>query len=62
MMRSAVLAGALLLIPNFAQAAGDNKKPQVQQLSKLEDEIRHELVMMPWYGVFDQISFKVDGR
>ncbi|MEJ7605532.1 MAG: BON domain-containing protein [Bryobacteraceae bacterium] len=24
-------------------------------------EIRHELVMMPYYGVFDNLSYKVDG-
>ena len=24
-------------------------------------EIRHELVMLPWYGVFDNLAYKVDG-
>jgi hyperosmotically inducible periplasmic protein len=24
-------------------------------------EIRHELVMLPWYGVFDHLAYKVDG-
>ena len=27
----------------------------------LVKEIRHELVMMPYYGVFDNVSFKVEG-
>jgi hyperosmotically inducible protein len=27
----------------------------------LEREVRHELVMLPYYGVFDNLAFKVDG-
>ena len=30
-------------------------------LSRLERQVRHELVMLPFYGVFDNLSFKVDG-
>lgn len=30
-------------------------------LSPLEDAVRHELVMLPYYGVFDNLEFKVDG-
>ena len=29
--------------------------------SKLAKEIRHELVMLPYYNVFDNLAFKVDG-
>jgi hyperosmotically inducible protein len=28
---------------------------------RLEKEVRHELVMLPYYGVFDDLAFKVDG-
>jgi hyperosmotically inducible protein len=28
---------------------------------RLEREVRHELVMLPYYGVFDNLVFKVDG-
>jgi hyperosmotically inducible protein len=28
---------------------------------RLEREIRHELVTLPYYGVFDNLGFKVDG-
>ena len=28
---------------------------------RLEREVRHELVMLPFYGVFDNFAFKVDG-
>jgi hyperosmotically inducible periplasmic protein len=29
--------------------------------SKLAQEVRHELVMLPYYGIFDDLAFKVDG-
>jgi hyperosmotically inducible periplasmic protein len=28
---------------------------------RLEREVRHELVMLPYYGVFDNLAFQVDG-
>ena len=28
---------------------------------RLEREVRHELMMLPYYGVFDNLAFKVDG-
>jgi hyperosmotically inducible protein len=30
--------------------------------SRLAKEIRHELVMLPYYNVFDNLAFKVDGN
>jgi hyperosmotically inducible protein len=53
------IAGAALLSP-FAYGAIDAGK-EVEGLSKLENEVRHELVMLPWYGVFDNLQFRVDG-
>ena len=29
--------------------------------SRLVHQVRHELVMLPYYGVFDNFSFKIDG-
>jgi len=28
---------------------------------RITREVRHELLMLPWFGVFDYIAFKVDG-
>lgn len=56
---NAVLAAALLLTPNIAFAATEDPG---RKITKFEDEIRRELVMMPWYSVFDQIQFKVEGN
>jgi hyperosmotically inducible protein len=50
------LAAAVLLTP-MAQAAVNNQP----KLSSLENEVRHELVMLPYFGVFDNLSFQVQG-
>jgi hyperosmotically inducible protein len=30
-------------------------------LSRLAQEVRHELVMLPYYSIFDDLAFRVDG-
>jgi hypothetical protein len=45
-----------LLVPAYAQS--ERSKGQ----DRLVREVRHELVMLPFYGVFDNLSFKVDGH
>jgi len=30
--------------------------------ASLSEKVRHELVMMPYYGIFDNMSFRVDGE
>lgn len=30
--------------------------------ARLEEQVRHELVMLPFYSVFDNLMFRVDGR
>src|SRR5437763_3585467 len=29
--------------------------------SRIAREVRHELVMLPYYGIFDDLAFRVDG-
>jgi hyperosmotically inducible protein len=52
-----VLAGALLAAPLLVQAAGSSGSAP----RSLEQRVRHELVMLPYYNVFDSLSFQVDG-
>jgi hyperosmotically inducible protein len=40
------------------QAAGALSQKSLDRIYK---EVRHELVMLPYYGVFDNLSYKVDG-
>ncbi|MBI1896891.1 MAG: BON domain-containing protein [Acidobacteria bacterium] len=46
------LAGATLLLADHKKASG---------YERFVREIRHELVMLPYYGVFDHLAYKVDG-
>src|ERR1051326_2442028 len=50
--------------PNAAQdqsmAANETLSPESQD--KLVREVRHELIMLPYYGVFDNLTFGIDGR
>jgi hyperosmotically inducible protein len=54
------VAGALLLVAPFAEAAISTSQGK-EGLTSLEKEVRHELVMLPWFGVFDNLEFQVDG-
>lgn len=29
--------------------------------ARVQKEVRHELLMLPWFGVFDNLEFRVDG-
>jgi hyperosmotically inducible protein len=55
-------AGALLFMP-VAQGAVSTAQGKAG-LSKLEKDVRRELVMLPYFGVFDNLEFQVseDGK
>lgn len=36
-------------------------QPSARSQERIQKEVRHELLMLPWFGVFDNISYKVDG-
>jgi len=42
------------------QPANESLSPEAED--KLIREVRHELIMLPYYGVFDNLTFRVDGR
>lgn len=55
---------ALAVIPLLIVAAEKDQKivsvPDRAQ-DRVAREVRHELIMLPFYGVFDNLAFKVDG-
>jgi len=53
MNRQSLPAVSLLAVCFLGSAVG-----QTQRITK---EVRHELVMLPYYGVFDNLSYRVDG-
>ena len=61
-----ILLSTLLAATAWAGAAQNKaKSPTPRDPAKyqawLEKEVRHELVMLPWYSVFDNLAFKVEG-
>lgn len=53
-MTNLLVAVAMIALPALANTK-DNK------LSPVEDKVRHELVMLPWTSIYDNLSFRVDG-
>ena len=59
------LAALLALVPLQAQKNKDKGSAVANSGAKGQDriarEVRHELVMLPYYGVFDNLAYRVDG-
>ena len=64
---SVALATAFLVAPAHAQKnrERDRKADAVNMngkgMDRIAREVRHELVMLPYYGVFDNLAFQVNG-
>ncbi len=62
-MRRMLAFAAAILIASSAAVAAPNKfdetEKSYQQLSK---QVRHELVTLPYFGVFDNLAYKVEGN
>lgn len=55
------LPGMLALGIMGSLGAQDQRVPSSKGQLRLQKEVRHELVMLPFYGVFDNFEYKVDG-
>ncbi|MDQ1390810.1 MAG: hypothetical protein QOF56_4264 [Acidobacteriaceae bacterium] len=51
----------ILLSLSLLSLAQDRGQPSAKSQERITREVRHELLMLPWFGVFDNIAFKVDG-
>jgi hyperosmotically inducible protein len=51
------VAMMLATCPSFAQ----QNPPSGRAVERIQREVRHELVMLPYLGVFDNLAYKVDG-
>lgn len=69
--RLAKITGVILLAVAFvlgsgisASASPTNKAPQDQSKYQawLSNQVRHDLVMLPWLSVFDNLAYSVDGN
>ena len=67
MRRSGVLCctvamAALLAGPGFSYQKGKDKTPApARSEDRIAREVRHELIMLPYYSVFDNLTYRVDG-
>jgi hyperosmotically inducible protein len=60
----------LFAVPMVALANSPAARPQEEKKQrseakyreKLAKEVRHQLVMLPWYSVFDNLAYKVEGE
>ena len=60
-MRKRLLGVLLFVLTSLAWAQkGDRGSDRSQE--RLIKEVRHELVMLPYYTVFDNLAYKVDGN
>jgi osmotically-inducible protein OsmY len=53
------LAVAILLAVSLTFA--QQNQPSDKAVQRIQREVRHELVMLPYLGVFDNLGYKVDG-
>jgi BON domain-containing protein len=59
-----LLAGAVGIIPataQYEQRADRAVQPGGAGQDRIAREVRHELVMLPYYGVFDDLEYSVNG-
>jgi len=54
-----VLTGSAIAQDNSAMAQNAPVSPKSEE--RVQREVRHELLMLPYLGVFDNIAYKVDG-
>ena len=57
--RSYILITILLTV--LATGIAQDQQPSAKAQERIVREVRHELLMLPYYGVFDSIGFKVNG-
>jgi hyperosmotically inducible periplasmic protein len=57
----AMLALATLAIGTHAANAGTAQNPMTEE-QHLNKQVRHALVTVPWYGVFDNLEYTINGN
>ena len=52
---------SVLLLPLALPASAQRDQNSPKSEDRITREVRHELLMLPYFGVFDNIAYKVDG-
>lgn len=61
MNRTVLLRVLLFALITAPAALSADERPSSRGAARITREVRHELVMLPYYGVFDNLAYKVDG-
>src|SRR5215211_3442091 len=61
MNRVVALGAALVLAASVAVAAPADQTGERAAFKQLAKKVRKELVTLPWYGVFDNLAYEIDG-
>ena len=60
MKKSLLLAVLVSALGISMMAQGNREALSPKGIDRITKEVRHELVMLPFYGVFDNLAYKVD--
>jgi len=59
-MKQVLLLAVLVFTMAVSAVAQGNQPLNPKAIDRITREVRHELVMLPYYGVFDNLAYKVD--
>jgi hyperosmotically inducible protein len=59
--RAAAAVAAVVIAASAAVAAPADSASQRAAYEQLAKKVRRELVTLPWYGVFDNLAYEIDG-
>lgn len=60
-MRKELLIVAVVMLAIVTPSVAAQKEVSPQAVERIQKEVRHEILMLPYFDVFDNIAFKVDG-
>jgi hyperosmotically inducible protein len=61
MNRTVLLRAVFFSLITAVAAISADERTSPGSAERITREVRHELVMLPYYGVFDNLAYKVDG-
>ena len=54
-------ASAVVIVLSFVSALGQNAQPPQKAEARIQKEVRHQLLLLPYLSVFDNLAYKVNG-
>ena len=54
-------ASVVVILLSLVSAWGQNAQPSQKAEERIQKEVRHQLLLLPYLSVFDNLAYKVDG-